>query len=518
MGLAVAGFALLYALTSPRVHSIDAYYYYHDLEHGDLRALLHPHHLVYELLGKGSFELWRVLGYAGRPALPLQALSLGAVAGALLLFGRLARRACGPGILAWLLLAILGVSYLPWHYAGEGEPVAFFLLFACAYLCLLERLVAGPPLATRGALAAGLLCGLGVLFHQSLAFALPLLAWTLWKAEAPERRAGRTLALLGAAIGLVGAAYLVGGRLATGSWRPDTLYRWATGYLEEFGGRFGQRRNFRPFPIAQGAYGAFLGGSSLKGILLGGARLDPRQWLVLAPYAGVAGALGAGLIALLAGWRKLPEGQRRLAAPVALFGLIYVAAAIFWEPDNRKFWAPVLPSVLLLTAAGGRVWFGSRAGRALSIAAAAGLGVVLLGGNLAGGILQKHAQRDSQQALSLRLLELWQPGDLVVLEGNRLWQSLDYNYPRLRTTPVHRYASAAFAAADTTLLHAALAARETLGGGHRVFVSSDVLADLLRKLSAIDAAEAARLEPRPLFSFVDSENPQRPARLFALAR
>lgn len=533
----VAVLLVLYVLTISRVSSIDAYYYFNDLERGSLPALLHPHHLVYELLGWVWYAIWKLLGWAGRAALPLKLLSLVGAGGALWLFGGAARRAVGAGAPAWLLTLALGLCYLPWHYATEGEPVAFFLLFGCWFLSLAVRLAdaegataAGPParpaarpdgsheITPRWAAVTGAVAGVGVLFHQALALALPVAAWCLWRAAAPAHRRAAALAFLGTAAAVVLVPYAVAGWLATGSARPGTLVAWATGYLEEFGGRHGQARNFSLAALGRGASGAFLGGSSLKGYVFGGAGRDLGYWAALLPYAGVAAALGAGLAGLAARRRRLPETARRALPGVLLLGLVFLAAALYWEPGNRKFWAPILPCLLLLAGWGWRAWAAgaSRRGAAAASGAAIVLVALLAAGNLTGGILHKHRERDDRQTLGRRLQEIWRPGDMAVLEADRLWQAVDYHFPGLRTVPVHRYASVAFAAADTTLPAAARAAGEALMRGYRVYASSAVLEELLAKLRAGDPDLMPGLEPRRLFAFHDSEEPHRRAELFVL--
>lgn len=532
----VAVLLILYVLTISRVSSIDAYYYFNDLEHGRLAELLHPHHLVYEVLGWVWFALWKLLGWGGRAALPLKLLSLVGAGGALLLFGRAAQRTIGPGSLAWLLTLALGLCYLPWHYATEGEPVAFFLLFGCWFLLLAVRLAdagglstpasPGEPTARSGeslevtprwAAGAGAVAGLGVLFHQALALALPVAAWCLWRAAAPARRLAAALAFLATAAAIVVVPYALAGWLATGSARPGTLAAWATGYLEEFGGRHGQARNFSLGALARGTSGAFLGGSGLKGYVFGGAGRDLGYWLALLPYAAVAAALGAGLAGLAAWRQRLPGTAQRALPGVVILALVFLAAALYWEPGNRKFWAPILPCLLLLAGWGWRAWAGGASKRmAIAAGALVMLAVALAAGNLAGGVLHKHRERDDRQVLGRRLQEVWRPGDIAVLEADRLWQAVDYHFPGLRTLPVHRYASAAFAAADTTLPAAARAARDALARGYRVYVSSPVLDELLAKLRAADPDLMPGLEPRRVFAFHDPEEPHRQAELLVL--
>ncbi len=512
----------LQVLTISGVGSVDAYYYFNDLETGDLFMLCHPHHLAYELVGKVWFEGWRLLGYGGRSALPLKLMSLFAAAGALLVFGKTLQLLFPRGALPYLLILLLGMSYLPWHYATEGEPVEFFLFFSCWIIYLLVRLYEQDEVRTRDAWLLGLATSLGVLFHQALVFAVAIVLVVLWRRAGPVSRTRLSLIYLAVTGMLVAIPYFVAGLLILEEFTPGKLLLWSSGYLDEFAGSYGGGHNFQPGVILRGVAGAFLGGSALKPYLYGQLPRDSGFLRALLPFAVLFTVLGAGLLALALRWRRLESSRREPLLVVLLFTAVFTAAAIYWEPVSRKFWAPMVPGLLLLVGAG---WQALGSGRVRN-AALATLALALLLGNLYGGILHKHGMRDTRQELSLRLQEIYRPGDLVVLKGNRLWQSLDYLFRDIRSLGVMIYANPAWAVADTTLSHAARALRETLWRGNTGYVSSEVRDDLLAALpemmpevmpemgteSGMEIETAnpqqsgpAHLVQTRLFSFADSE-------------
>jgi len=499
----------LYVLTISRVSSVDAYYYFNDLEKGDLYELCHPHHLAYELVGKAWFEGWRMLGYGGRSAWPLKLMSLFGSVGALVLFGKTLQLLFPRGYVAFGLLLVLGLSYLPWHYATEGEPVAFFLFFACLNIYFLVRLNGKDKVGVHDAARVGFASGLGVLFHQALVFALPIALVILWRRSAPTSRLRVTMVFIVIAGIVVVVPYLVAALLIFGGETPQKFLLWSTGYLDEFAGGYGRSHNFVPTVILRGFATAFLGGTALKTYLYGQAPKDMGFVKALFPFLVLFGALGGGLVALLFRWRRWGVTTRRTLAIMLIFTAVFTVATIYWEPSNRKFWAPTMPGLILLAGAGwfivrngnrpmGRVRYGLDAGLS-------GLVLLLLLGNLFGGILHKHQMRDEQQELSLKLQKIYQSGDLVVMQGDRLWQSLDYHFQDIHSIGIIAYSNPEWVAADTTLHYAARAMRMVLMKGHTGYVSSGVSDEFLAFLHEAMADTGEQLVQSHLFSFADSE-------------
>ncbi len=504
---------ILYTATFSGVSSVDAYYYFGNIDSGSLASLCHPHHLAYLLVGKGWFMLWRIFGYHGTALLPLKQMSLFGALGVLILFARTLSVLFPRGVAASCLLLALGTSYLPWHYSTEGEPVIFFQFFSLWILYLLVRWYFEPEPASGLAWKLGLAVGLGTLFHQSLVFAVPLSVAALLHRGQPSARISLLGKFLLPALILIAVPYIGLGFAVTNSHDPRTLVAWSTGYLDEFSGTYGLARNLHPRPILSGLASAFLGGTALKPYLLQHKPFDAGFLLAVSVFIFVLGSVGAGLLAVIFSLRRFEPPLRRGLLAVAVFTGVFLAAAIYWEPGNRKFWAPVEPGLIILMGAGlmGMPRLGPRIilSRRMGKTVLGLLCLVLVVGNLGGGILHKHRAKDLESKLALGLLEIYQPGDLLVMPADRLWQSVDYNFPEIRSAGVFAYANPAWAAQDTTMDFAAKSLWQTLTAGKTGYVSSRVEKDLSARIAALAQAAGdpahGKLKKTFLFRFNDFE-------------
>ena len=504
---------VLYMATVSGVGSVDAYYYFGNVRGGDFRELCHPHHLAYLPLAYGWYGLWQALGYGGSPFIPMKLMSLFGAAGVLAGFARLVRLLFRDGAFAYALFLVLGLSYLPWHYATEGEPVIFFHCFSIWILYALLLVQLAPRVTAEDAWRLGLFVGLGTLFHQSLVFAVPMgLVVIATRTTGGER--WRRLGLFAVTAGtVVGVPYVVLGTAVVGHFSPRDLVAWSCGYLDEFADAYGTSHNLLPRVVVTGLLSTYLGGSALKSYIYGGKPADAVYYLALVPPAIVAATLGLGLSALAWRWRRLEAERRTLLGLVALFTVVFLAAAVYWEPGSRKFWASILPGLVLLTGAGlcgiRRQETRFPACAPWSTAIVALLAATLLVGNLTGGILHKHRTRDTEQPLTLALLEVFRPGDLLVMPGNRLWQSIDFHFPEMTSAPVMDYVNPAWAARDTTLAFAARSLWATLQRGGTGYVASSVdrkvrLA-LTRGMPGFAAGQATHLTTDVLLHYADFE-------------
>ncbi|HOX25344.1 MAG TPA: hypothetical protein PLL30_12775 [Candidatus Krumholzibacteria bacterium] len=425
--LVLTGVGLLYLLPHQHMFTIDSLYYLWGAEFAHWRSLLHPHHVALELLWRGWWRTWEWFGWPGRAVIPFQALnlvvSLGALGVALRLFETLAR----DRLQALLWWSVLAVSFLPWFYATQAEGVPLYAFFGSASLlwaaALPGRGRTNPPAARTAVALAATIVG-GVAVHQSLVLWAPLLAWMLAREARPGRRLRLGALTLGLAAGGVLGCYLVAGAWAAADLSPGALGHWFTSYAEEFAGRCGSLRLLVSADVPRGLASALLTGTPLKPYLFGERPRDLALAVRLAPYAL------AGLIFLLAivrtpgAWRAREAPQRRALVNVALLVLVASLFAGWWEPSNRKFWAPVLPGLLALASVG----WGAIAERRPRVA---GAGMALLiatiaAFNLAGGILPRHHEHDDRQPLLVFLARRTGPADAVVLREDRVWQCAVY--------------------------------------------------------------------------------------------
>lgn len=393
--LPLALFLGLYLATLSGVHTYDALSYILDVDRKPWPELFHPHHLAYGPFGFLIRAGAVALGWQGSAAPLLQGAN--AVAGALgaALFAAVVLRATGRRDLALLGALLLGSSYAYWYYAVEIEVYTIAALFLITSLGLMLELSRRPSLAIAAGL--GVSQGLAVLFHQTnVLLSVPALAALLWapwqghSAKAQRRIVPIAVAYLLPLGLIVGGAYLWVGLGVSGFRTWGELYGWAAGYT------------------TTGWWGGAIDGDKWAGLIKGLSETLAR------PGGGLIG-LGL-LLALLPGLRRLAAIPRpALAVPLSWL-LVYGGFFLWWEPDNSEFWIASLPPfyLLLLWAAGGRQgtegW-----GRRLLPAGLAGLGLVMLGLNLASIEQRGDPARDLQRRITEALAARSAPGDLLVV-------------------------------------------------------------------------------------------------------
>lgn len=467
---ALLAVGLLYLLLRQHVFTIDSYYYLWDTEFGSWERLLHPHHLMLQPLQRLWWNLWTWFDWPDRAVLPLQLLSLGLTLAGLAVIWRVLLRVLpgsrGQAAAWWCVVAF---SYLTWSQATQADSLPVFSLFAALYLLWAVKLVQDGPPDRRSALTLAVVMTGGVLAHQMLVLVTPLLTWMLWREAHRERR--RALAAL--ALGTAGAAtlaiYLVAGIAATGQASPTGLLGWFLGYSEEFAGRYGSLANMISLETPRGLASAFLTGDPLKPFLYGDRGLGPESLLVGAPFVVLLAFLMHRFVGLVRGWPQLSSAERRVTTNLALLAGLTVLFASWWDPGQRKFWAPVLIALVALLGAGPRGRSGHRASWHL-LPFTALLAAVLLSYNLAGGIIPRHQTHDARQPLLVFITRYVGPEDVVILEEDRVWQAAIYYRPEHR---VHGLPGPLSDRDDPrhTILNAALdEARQALMTGHDLYV------------------------------------------------
>ncbi|HEY3329540.1 MAG TPA: hypothetical protein VGK19_05925 [Capsulimonadaceae bacterium] len=198
----IVAFTALYMVTQARYYTFDAVSYAHSIYRydsvGDLYALFHPHHLLFNLTGWILWKLAHVFGYIGGPLEVLKTMNavLGAVGIAIL---SLALRSVltRSRALAVLFPIGLGVSFGYWVCATDGRVnmPSNVLLIASFYALVLT--MQSP--SKRRALMTGLLSALSLLYHESAGLFVIVAFIGIWLGEYPqgtaveEHRTRRTL-------------------------------------------------------------------------------------------------------------------------------------------------------------------------------------------------------------------------------------------------------------------------------------------------------------------------------------
>lgn len=448
--LLLATVGCVYLATRQRLFTIDSLHYLWNVEHADWSYLFHPHHLILEPLLRLWWRLWQAGGWLTDAVVPLQVLNVLVTLAALALAARLLlacwqvlpaaggrsrpsdRGGATRSLLPWWLLLAFG--FLTWHQATQTEGLPLFLLLSTAGSLWAVRLplrAATRPPRTRTALQLAALMAAGVLVHQALVLWTPLLTWMLVREAPPGHRLRLGAVALGAAGFAVGGSYLAACLAVHESASPAVLADWCTSYRQQFAGRCGSVDLLVSTDVLRGLGATFLTGSPLKPYVFAGRAADLAAAWHLATFVIVAALLAAGLVrlpGLLAG-RGEPDRARQLRALRNLLLLIAVSGlfAGWWEPSNRKFWAPLVPGLVALAALGWHRWHGRRLlGRTGPVVAVA---AVLAGQNLVGGILPNHRQPDRDQPLIAHLAVWAGAGDTVILPESRPWLCLRYFAP-----------------------------------------------------------------------------------------
>ena len=435
-GVAIAAaLAAVYWLTRQHVFSIDSLYYLHDVEFGGWDRLLHPHHLALQPLQRAWWTLVRWLGWPGRAVAPLQALNVALTVAWLAAAWRLLVAVIGHRARALPWLGLLAFGYLAWSHATQAEGLPPYALLATLLLAQVADLGRRGPADRRDAALMAVTLAGAILMHQSLVLWSPLLAWMLGREAAPGRRLRAGLGMLTGAGAITLACYLAAATVAAPEPGLPGFWRWVTGYSAEFAGRCGTVENFASTGIVRGLASTLLSGAPLKPYVYGSRGVDAGLVRVLLPYLAVGAVLAAGLAGLPDRWRQADAHRRRQITDLTLLAMVAAVFAVWWEPSQRKFWAPVAPVALAMAGLGWRTWHGRMSRRRPD--ATAGMASVLVGVvtlvavyNLAAGILPRHRHQDATQPLVMFVTRSVGAADTVILAEDRVWQAAGYFLPQ----------------------------------------------------------------------------------------
>jgi len=494
--------AVLYIFTFSGMSSYDALCYYKGIESDQLEDLVHPHHLLYLPALKAWYFLWTSVGYEGTSVLPLRVFSFLGSLGALVAFALVLRLLFRRGSERSFLLLAFGLAFLTWHYASMVEPVSFFLFFSVLNLYFMLRVLSDSGVSMRLAVAMGAVNALAILFHQSLVLACPFSLVLLWSRSGRGMRWKAVLGYLAVLCPAVALPYLLVGTTLAGARSVGALYRWLVYFQTHFAERgLGHMDNVRPGLILTGIGRVFLGAASLKSYLVGGSARDAGFYMAALPFLSTALFLAVGLAALALKIRTVFQTRAREIVVVVVLAIVFGVVAAWWSPTSRTFWAPVLPCLLILAGLGFArierpVWLVRAKYGILSLFV-----LLLLVGNLSGGILEKHRAGDEKEPLVVELRARVGPEDVVILEDGRLRRCVDYLMPDVHLFSVWLRGKGEQASHDAALLNAVEAGREALSQGRRVFVSSQAIPDPDDVLELLTPDEGAAIRVDEAFRY-----------------
>jgi len=322
-------------------HVSDSYQWIEAVRNPTAENLLHPHHLLYNMVAFCWHGLLAFFGVRGA-WLGVAAMSAIAGAGTLIVAARLvaSKTTAAYGLAA---AALLGATYSFWYFSGEVEtyvPAAFAATAAFAVLCGLD------DKSTRRLALAALLWSAAVLLHQSLVFMAPAVAFAAWRSSRDTKQALRRIGFLWlSAAAICCAAYAAGAFAAGGATGLRGIARWAT----KFGG-YGYYGGIDRWSAVRAAVG--LGRSIIHGRLLYEAVWSGAQWPVLvglgAPVAYTASALVLILLKILGNLKTVWRNRTPFAAATVWF-FSQTAFSLYFDPGNVEWWViPMVPLVIAL--------------------------------------------------------------------------------------------------------------------------------------------------------------------------
>lgn len=292
--------------------------------------LLHPNHLIYNLLG---WIVYRGLGVPVRALYVLQAMNAAWAALALYwLSGILAPIVRSPRAVL-LLGAVFAFAGTWWRYATDAGAYipSVALMIACAALLV-------PGRRPRPVLVA-LLHAAAMLIHQLALFLFPAALFALWHQDR-QNRPRIVIAYAGLAGSLTLGTYAAGFTALFGYFSLPAFLAWMTSYADDATFSFSFLRNLG-LSVRGWAQLFFIGRPSL---LREPSVVDVVLLLIC----------GAALVALLVSFRRMRVRFHVHQSGLFRFALAWIAAHVlflfFWQPQNTFYKLFALPGFVLLIA------------------------------------------------------------------------------------------------------------------------------------------------------------------------
>jgi hypothetical protein len=350
--------AILYTTTYARVLSIthDGPTYLNLIESG--RFDFHHHHLLYQPLNVLWLGLLQRLG-AGVDGL-FAVSALNGIFGALNVVAvfRIARDRLELSAARSLVAALTaGSSFGLWFYSGTVEVYVIPLCLLSLAFYLLSATRSSPALMA----AAGLVTGLGVLFHQiHVLFAVVAIARLALDYRGGRAAAIREFVVYGICAALVAiggyAAVIIGGGHAESL---ETVWMWLTNYAQKTA--YWHALEPETFLLALvGLARSIVGGHFLFALPEVGQALQAamptkgyqeemflvrnisaaQAYLLLAVALLAAAVILALAVNAVHGIGRLDGARRRTVRLLLAWLVPYGVFFLFWEPYNLEFWLP----------------------------------------------------------------------------------------------------------------------------------------------------------------------------------
>lgn len=376
-------------------------------------ALLHPNHLLYNLMG---YAVWKSAAAAGidlRVLFVLQALSALFAAASVYLVWHIVAELTGSARRGTWCALLFAFSAQWWRFAADADayiPSIFFLLVSFRFL-----LPTRPPRPW----AAGLAHGAAMLFHQLALFFFPVAVVGFLVPAGQEVSGGRKrqkmvrAAQYGAtAFSITAAAYISAFSLVHPHAGPRQFWEWITVRSQDVTFlAVGMLRSTRY--TVRGTMRLFFGGRVNQ------MPLDPVTVAGALAFGALAVLLAIHVVRALQPIAKDPpgpssEGLRAwLGAnrPALVWIVTYVVFLFFWQPQNTFYRLFYLPPLIFLLATS-QVW------RAHGVRLPALLAAMVCAWNFTVSIYP-HSRTEANEVLSFALQhnQDWQQ-DAEILYSN----------------------------------------------------------------------------------------------------
>ena len=390
--LAIAALVLgIYAAFFNSDFSGDALWYALLLENDYGSHLLHPHHLLFHTVSWGWYRLGRFLVSWG-PMETIQWLNaIAGTAGVLLVFQIISDR-IGSLIVAMLLSLGVAFSYSYWHYSIEHEIYILPLVLILFAFFILSRYALTFVSVAWVAVAVGL----ATLLHQSHILITVAITIHLLSTAVSARRTYYVLFFLTLSGLLIVIPYLLAAYITGHLIDLSSLFRWITAYAQE--GRWGVISWMNVPYATMGFTRALFSGSHLRNSVITG-HFSMISGVTLLHMMLSFISFTVILARSRKWWSAKVVKEIDLLRLCTMMGTVYAGFAMYWEPQNREFWVPVVLPVIIIF---GLLMQWDRVNRGILLC----LVIMLFAVNFADGIYpDSHLQNNESYMLAKKLKE-----------------------------------------------------------------------------------------------------------------
>lgn len=472
-------FSALYLATRTTYNTFDAVSYANQIAHlyvntRDPHWLFHPHHLLFNATGYVLWRIARSIGYIGGPLVVLDIFN-GVVAalGVTLFYLTLRRLMQRSNWLPAIVAAGLGLSFGYWVCATDARVNAAsttLLLGSFAILCVnFERM------RLRHAMAAGLVAGLAVLYHESagLFLLVGLTAMGVMPSRAPRAKLAAYFTVGWAAVVVI--AYAVVGVFVLHLHSLSAFHAWSTEYADlGWWWSFNVVHNLRPHIYAL-RHAAFVEPPGKTGTFHLAA--DTPTGLLALYFSTLIGwfvAVYYFIVALPLLWRT---HYRPILIISVVWTVVYGAFFTVWQPRYFVFWVPALVPISLILALTLAYYRSQRAG--LWVNWLAGIWVAMFATVNVMSSIGPHTQPMSSpfQRIAREYKQHTNPGDIVLVSGAGDLSQLEVDIPYFAdrdTYSIHSTLTHAHDNPGLAISRLRGEIRSTMASGHNVYIADDL--------------------------------------------